>query len=62
MNGPQSSPFSLSTFLRNHSQGRGLGIVSGEDDPVEHDSSPTLRNDLRGGGQGALALLKYHFS
>ncbi|KAL0642174.1 hypothetical protein Bca4012_102658 [Brassica carinata] len=32
----------------NHSQGNGLGRISGKEDPVELDSSPTNRNDLRG--------------
>ena len=32
------------------------------EDPAELDSSPTLRNDLRRGAQGALALLKNQYS
>ncbi|KAL0641987.1 hypothetical protein Bca4012_103074 [Brassica carinata] len=35
-------PLSLSTIQRNHSQGNGLGRISGKEDPVELDSSPTL--------------------
>ena len=37
----------LSTIQQQHSQGHGLG------------ASPTLRDDLRGGGQGALAFIRY---
>ncbi|KAL0752672.1 hypothetical protein Bca101_090339 [Brassica carinata] len=35
-------PLSLSTIQLNHSQGNGLGRISGKEDPVELDSSPTL--------------------
>ncbi|DAD49290.1 TPA_asm: hypothetical protein HUJ06_000017 [Nelumbo nucifera] len=44
MNGLTRFPLSLSTIQRNHSQGNGLGRISGErkEDPVELDSSPTL--------------------
>ena len=48
-------------FLLTPQPGERAWTVSGED-PVELDSSPTLRNDLRGGAQGSLALLKYFYS
>ncbi|KAK7325943.1 hypothetical protein VNO80_33631 [Phaseolus coccineus] len=32
----------VNSELRNHSQGNGLGGISGKEDPVELDSSPTL--------------------
>jgi len=56
MNGAMRFPVSLRPVMRTHSQGNGLGISAGKEDPVELDSSMFERRvwTVQRGGPGCV--------